>query len=150
MDKLVKNLDEEKLKFTKIHFGDERVHLMNKGIFPYAYLDNISRFEETQLPPKAFATRIGEGTIYMDYPNPITSEEISEQDYQHAQNVFREFRCKTLGDYMGLYCLSDTLLLADVFENFVEISLKDYGLDPSHYVTMAYFAWDAMLKITQV
>eukprot|EP01051_Picozoa_sp_SAG22_P001042 SAG22_NODE_36_length_27184_cov_65.870076_9_plen_277_part_00 len=40
------------------------------------------------------------------------------------------------------------LLLADIFENFREICLRDYELDPVHYFTLPGFAWDAMLKLT--
>mgnify|MGYP002803518054 CR=1 FL=1 len=125
--------------------------MLRKGVFPYEYLDDISKLEETHFPPeKAFSTRLAEGTIYVDSPDPITPKEISEEDYQHAQNVFRAFNCKTVRDYIELYCLLDVLLSADVFENFVDISLRDYSLDRSHYVTLASFAWDAMLKMTKV
>ena len=49
--------------------------------------------------------------------NTLTLEHISEVDYMHANNVFKTFELKNLGDYHDLYVRSDTLLLADVFEN---------------------------------
>ena len=71
-----------------------------KRCFPYEYLDYISKQKDTQLPPKeAFSTRLGEGTIYVDSSDSIASMEISEKDYQHAQNVFQQFHCETLKDY---------------------------------------------------
>ena len=51
--------------------------------------------------------------------------------------------------YHDLYVQSDTLLLADIFENFRNMSLKTYRLDPAYFVSLG-FAWHACLKITGV
>ena len=48
----------------------------------------------------------------------LTMEDITDVDYRHAKRVFKIFNNKNLGDYHVLYVRSDTLLLADVFENF--------------------------------
>ena len=42
------------------------------------------------------------------------------------------------------------LLLADVFEQFRHNSLKNYGLFPSHYLSVTALNWDAMLNMTKV
>ena len=55
-----------------------------------------------------------------------------------------------LGDYHDLYVQSDTLLIADIFENFRDMSLKIYGLDPGYFVSLPGFSWHACLKITGV
>ena len=55
-----------------------------------------------------------------------------------------------LGDYHDLYVQSGTLLLADTFENFRNMSLKTYGLDPAYFVSLPGFAWYVCLKITGV
>ena len=52
--------------------------------------------------------------------------------------------------YLELYNKVDVLLLADVFENFRDICIKNYKLDPAHYYTAPGLAWDAALKITEV
>ena len=57
---------------------------------------------------------------------------------------------KTFKEYHELYNVTDVLLLADVFENFRENSLKTYELDPVYYFTAPGLAWDACLKITDV
>ena len=57
-------------------------------------------------------------------------EDIIDVDHRHANNVFKKFKLKHLGDYHDLYVQSDTLLLADVFENFRNICIKVYELDP--------------------
>ena len=58
--------------------------------------------------------------------------------------------CQTLGNYTDLYCRTDVLLLADVFENFRKTSQKQYGLDPANYYTSPGLSWDALLKKTGV
>ena len=53
-------------------------------------------------------------------------------------------------NYHNLYNLSDVLLLADIFENFRNICMNHYRLDPARYFSASGLAWDAALKITKV
>ena len=73
-------------------------------------------------------------------------ENITETDYIHANNVFKTFKLNNLGDYHDLYVQSDTLLLANVFENFRKASIKTYELDPAHFISLPGLAWQACLK----
>ena len=57
---------------------------------------------------------------------------------------------KNMGDYHDHYLKKDVLLLADVFEKFIDTCLKFYGLDPCHYFSSPGLSWDAMLKMTRV
>ena len=69
-------------------------------------MNSPERLKETQLPPKeAFYSRLND-------------EDISDENYAHAQKVWETFEMKNLGDYHNLYNRVDVLLLADVFENF--------------------------------
>ena len=80
-------------------------------------------------------------------------EDISDIDYRHANNVFKVFKLENLGDYHDLYVQSDTLLLADVFNNFrdvFEMCLKEYELDPAHFLSLPGLAWQACLKKTNI
>lgn len=81
---------------------------------PYEYIDSFERFSETKLPAKEAFYR------------QLNDKHISEGDYEHAQKVWQAFICKNLGDYQDLYVTTDVLLLADVFENFRELGLKNY------------------------
>ena len=110
--------------------------LTRKGVYPYDYVSSIEKLSETQLPPKE------------QFYSKLNDEDISDEDYQHAQNVWNTFKCQTIRDYHDLYLKSDVLLLADVFENFRKTCLKHYNLDPAHYYTSAGLAWDACLKET--
>ena len=116
----------------------KRTLLMRKGVYPYEYVDSWERFEENKLPPKeAFYSK-------------LSDEHIDDDDYKHAQRVWETFGCQTLGNYADLYCRTDVLLLADVFENFRKTSQKQYGLDPANYYTSPGLSWDALLKKTGV
>ena len=57
---------------------------------------------------------------------------------------------ESMKDYHNLYNLSDVLLLADIFENCMNICMNHYGLDPAWYFSALGLAWDAALKITKV
>ena len=80
----------------------------------------------------------------------LSQENISEEDYKHAQQVWDTFSCTSLGDYHDLYLQTDVMLLVDVFENFRCTAMATYGLDPAHYLTLPGYSWDALLKSTEV
>jgi ssDNA-binding Zn-finger/Zn-ribbon topoisomerase 1 len=113
--------------------------LLCKGVYPYEYMDDVERFNETELPPiESFYSQLSESNI-------------SKEDYEHAKKVWDTFQIKNLGDYHDLYLKTDVLLLTDVFEAFRKIMMKNYQLDPANgYFTLPNFAWDAMLKKTGV
>lgn len=112
--------------------------LTRKGEYPYDYMDSFARFEETQLPPAE------------EFYSQLTKTSITPEDYAFAQNIWKVTECKTLGDYHDLYLKTDVCLLADVFENFRDLAIKYYELDPAYYVSLPSYAWDAMLLSTKV
>ena len=75
---------------------------------------------------------------------------ISEKEYQRACDVQKIFEIKNLGEYHDLYLKNDVLSLCDVFEKFIGVYLKDYGLDCCHYFSSPGFSWDAILKMTSI
>ena len=77
-------------------------------------------------------------------------ENIEDIDYRHGNNVFKIFELKNLGEYHDLHVQSDTLLLADVFENFRNKCLEVYEFDPAHFLSLPGLAWQACLKKTNV
>ena len=97
--------------------------LLKKGVYPYEYMDNWERFNETSLPSKE------------SFYSNLNMEDIDDIDYRHGNNVFNKFKLNNLGDYHDLFVQSDTLLLADVFENFRDLCIKEYKLDPAHFLS---------------
>ena len=114
------------------------VLLLRKGVYPYEYMDNWKRFNETSLPNKE------------SFYSNLKMENIEDIDYRHGNNVFKRFKLKNLGECHDLYVQSDTLLLADVFENFRKTCLKVYELDLAHFLSLPGLAWQAYLKKTNV
>ena len=112
--------------------------LLKKGIYPYEYMNDWEKFKEESLPS------------IENFKNTLRQEKCSEQDYSHASNVWKIFKCKTIQDYHDLYLETDVLLLADIFETFRKFGLEYYRLDPAHYVSSPQLSWDAMLLETGV
>ena len=110
---------------------------LRKGIYPYDYMDSFNRFEETENPSKHA------------YYSILNNQEITDEDYEHSIKIWKEDNIKNLGEYHDLYLKIDVLLLAEIFENFRNVCLKHYELDPAHYYTSPGLSWDALLKFSK-
>ena len=138
LEGLVKNLSREDLEETTRFFGEKIDLVSRKGVYPYEFMDDFEKFKKQSLPKKtSFFSR-------------LKQEKISDEDFDHAQRVWKEFELKNMGDFHDLYLKTDVLLLADVMENFRKLCEKHYELDPAHFFTIPGMAWDAMLKITGI
>ena len=139
LNQLVNNLPEMALRNVgKYYKGDKLDLIKRKGVYPYDYMDSIERFEETELPSKE------------SFYSSLNDNHISDEDYEHAKKVCSTFEMKSLEDYHELYNRTDVLLLVDVFENFRDICMAHYELDPAPYHSSPGLAWDACLKMTEV
>ena len=96
--------------------------LLRKGVYLYNDTDSWESFNEISLPDKK------------GFYSNLNVEDIADVDYRHAKRVFKNLSNKNLGDYHDLYVQSDTLLLVDVFENFRNVCIKVYELDPAHFL----------------
>ena len=65
-----------------------------------------------------------------------------------AKKTCDKFGMKNMGDYHDHYFKKDVLILADVFERFIDTCLKFCELDLCHYFSSSGLSWDAMLKMT--
>ena len=139
LEALVNNLPKDAFRNILKYYTPEQAELLKqKGFYPYEYMDSIEKFNDTN-PPSQEA-----------FYSKLSGRGISRKNYEHFWNVWNTFNMETLKDYHELYNETDVLLLADVFENFRDLCLKIYGLDPAHYFTAPGLAWDACLKITNI
>jgi hypothetical protein len=138
LSKLVSNLDSlpitNQLK-KKYPLASDEI-FQRKGVFPYSYFTSFSCLQEKRLPPKK--------AFYDD----LNEEECSNEDYEHAQRAWTEFGCDTFEDYMLAYLYLDVLLLADVFEKFRQVCLKEDEIDPIHYFTLPSLSYSSAFKMT--
>ena len=103
------------------HDNNKLVLLLRKSVYPYEYMDDWEKFNETSLPEKE------------DFYSQLNTDDITDADYAHAKRVCKDFEIKHLGEYHDLHVQSDILLLADIFENFRNVCLKIYELDPANF-----------------
>ena len=118
--------------------------LLQKGVFPYSWLDEPKKLQQTELPrPEAFF-------------NDLNREAITPAEYAHAQKVWSTIttidgrNMQTFQDYLELYLKTDVLLLADVIANYQDVSQTAYGLDPLWFLTAPSLSFNAALKMTHV
>ena len=139
LEALVNNLTKEDFKNLHKYFTPKQAEILKqKGFYPYEYMDSEEKFNNTKPPPqRAF------------YSN-LSGKGISNKNYNRVLNVWNTFNMKIFKEYHELYNITDVLLLADVFENFRDLCLKIYELDPVYYFTAPGLAWDACLKVTGV
>ena len=112
--------------------------LLKKGVYPYEYMDSWERFNEALLPSKE------------SFYSELHKEDITDEDYNHAKKIWEVFTIKSLGEFHDLYVQSDTLLLADVCENFRDRCINTYELDPAHFLSSPRLGWQACLKKTNM
>ena len=126
---LVSNLPKDGFKNILRYFSEKQAEILKqKGFYPYEYMDKVERFNDTTPPPrKAFYSK-------------LSGSGITKTDYKHVWNVWKTFNMKNFKDYHELY----------VFENFRDLCLKIYKLDPVYYFTAPGLAWDACLKMTDI
>ena len=94
------------------HDNNNFILLLRKGVYPYEYMDDWEKFNETSLPEKE------------DFFSHLNMEDITDADYALVKRVCKDFDIKNLAEYHDLYIQIDTLFLADVLENFRNIFLK--------------------------
>ena len=122
LENVAESLEPEDFKLTKNAFRDyEKLRLITKkGIYPFGYIDSFDRFNETDLPSKD------------RFFSELRQEGISTEEYSRAKLIWEKFNCRNFGEYSDIYCLSDTLILADCFEKFRKLFIEKYQVYPCH------------------
>ena len=138
LDYLTGTINDNDRISLKQEFGENYQLLCKKGIYPYDYFDNTKKYNEQKLPNKE------------EFFNKINNKNISDEDYNHAKNVFEKFKCENLLDYSILYLKTDICHLSDIFQKFSKFAYETYELDPRHSYTLPGFSWQSMLKMTKI
>ena len=97
--------------------------LKRKGVYPYEYFSSFEHITNS----RTFPSR-------ENFYSTLNDSGISAEDYQHGRKVFKFFKCRTMEDYMKLYCALDVILLAEVFVKYREMVIHHFKLDPIYYL----------------
>ena len=139
LDSMVNNLSDNDFKYLSEEFSGDFLELVKQiGVHPYEYINSFKKFSENNLSDRSKFFSCSKDVC------------ISEKDYLKAADVWNVFKMNTMGDYHELYLKTDVLLLADVFETFINTCLDYYGLDPCHYLSSPGLSWDAMVKMSGI
>ncbi|KAG8229878.1 hypothetical protein J437_LFUL008269, partial [Ladona fulva] len=144
-----------KLKYISEIFCEKMNLVSRKGVYPYDYTNSIDSILPPLPPPPAIglSNSLLEETSLLErenFYNQLTDKHISDEDYEHAKNVWKSFKCRTLCHYSDVYLKSDVTLLAYVFENIQDVFFGAYKLEPAWYYTAPGLTFDAMLKLTEI
>ena len=139
MDKLVKNLDEDDFKSLKKEFPDKWQYLNKKQAYPYQYFNSINDYRKPvdNLKKEDFFSKLKN-----DYPD--------DDEIERTKEIIKLFYIKDGEEFTKLYCKSDVILLADVFEKFVEVSIKQYKINPLYCVSLPGYTYQCALKYTDL
>ena len=139
LDKLVKILDEDDLKILKKEFPDKWQYLNKKLAYPYQYFNSIDDYKKpvNDLKREDFFSKLKN-----DYPD---GEEI-----ERTKEIIKLFNIKDGEELTRLYCKSDVILLADVFEKFVKVSTEEYKINPLYCVSLPGYTYQCALKYTNI
>ena len=150
LDKTAKNLPDKDFKYSIEEFCSKNVELLKqKGAYSYEYMDSFERFNEEKLAAKKyFYSSTKDGKTGND--GKISDSHISAQNYLTCKKTWDKFEMENMGGYHDHYLKKDVSLLVDVFEKFIEMCLKYYGLDLCHYFSSSGLSSDAMLKMTDI
>lgn len=137
LESLGETLPDSEKFLIKREYPNNYQYLLGKLCFPYEYVDSFEKLQDAIPQIEHFYSK-------------LSNDVISQENYQHIKEICKHFDIQNLGQLSDLYMKVDVLLLADAFEFFRKNSHQIYKLDPAHYMTLASYSWDCMLRITGV
>ena len=141
LDKLVKNLDEDDFKILKKEFPDKwQYQYLNKKLaYPYEYFNSIDDYKKpvNDLKKEDFFNKLKN-----DYPD--------DEEIKRTKEITEIFNIKDGGELTKLYCKTDVILLADVFEKFVKVSTEEHKINPLYCVSLHGYTYQCALKYTNI
>ena len=143
LDDLSKNLSDEECNNLRWFFHDNFKIMRRKGVYPYKYIYIVGislKRRHYHLKKHSIASSVYKISLIKTMTMLQQVWDLITPEGDHI----------TLGDYHDVYLVTDVLLLADVFDTFRGMCLKNYRLDPAHFYTAPGLAWQAALKYTGV
>ena len=135
LDKLVKNLDENDFLILKKVFPEYWNILNKKLAYPYEYFNKI---EDYQKPVANLKKE--------DFFSKLKNECPDDSEIERTKQTIKFFNIKNGEELTRLYMKTDIILLTDVFEKFIKVSTKDYGINPLYCVSLCSYTLQCCLK----
>ncbi len=137
LDQLVKSLESTPL--LKQEFPDDWELLNKKLAYPYEKYKSIQDYDQParDLKVEDFYTTLKQGTP-------------DNEEIERTMNIINKFKIESGKDLTKLYLKTDVLLLADVFENFIKISMNEFKINPLYCVSLPGYTWHCGLKHTGI
>ena len=139
LDSLVKNLVEDDFKILKKEFPDKWQYLNKKLAYPYEYFNSIDDYKKPvhNLKKEDFFSKLKNKCPY-------------DEGIQRTKEIIEIFNIRDGKELTELYLKSDVILLADVFEKFIKISVEEFGINPLYCVSLPGYTWQCGMKYTDI
>ena len=136
---LLNYIAENDLKIIKTGFPDKWKFLTKKLAYPCEFFNNIEDFQKPvdNLKKEDFFSKLKN-----DYPE--------DEDLEETKEIIKLFNIKNGEEIRDIHLKSDVLLLACVFENFIKISVNEFGINPPYCVSLPGYIWRGGLKYTGI
>ena len=139
MDSFNKNLDNDDFIILKKEFPDKWQFLNKKLAYPYEYLNSIDDYKKLVYNLKK-----------EDCFSKLNNKCLDDEEIQKTKEIFEIFETESGEKLTKLYLKSDAILLADVFEKFMKISIEEYENNPLYSVSLPGYTWQCGMKRTDI
>ena len=123
----------------KKEFPDKWQYLNKKLAYPYEYFNNINNYKKPV-----------DNLKKEDFFSKLKNDYTDDDEIKRTKEIIKLFNIKDGEELTKLYCKSDVILLADVFEKFVKVSTKEYGINPLYCVSLPGYTYQCALKYTDI
>ena len=132
-------IGENDLKLLKTEFPDKWRYLTKKLAYPYEYFNSI---EDYNKPVDNLQNK--------DFFSKLKNKCPDDKEIDRTREIIKKFNIKDGKELTELYCKSDVLLLACVFEKFIKVSQNEFGISPLYFVSLPGYTWECGLKYTNI
>ena len=139
LDSLVKNLHEDDFVILKKEFPDKWQYLNKKLAYPYEYFNCIDDYKK---PVRNLENK--------DFFSKLKNKCPDDKEIDRTREIIKKFNIKNGKELTELYLKSDVILLADVFEKFIKISVEEFGINPLYCVSLPGYTWQCGMKYTNI
>ena len=139
LDSLVKNLDEDDFRILKKEFPDKWKYLNKKLAYPYEYFNSIDDYK-----------KLVHNLENKDFFSKLKNKCPDDKEIDRTREIIKKFNIKNGKELTELYLKSDVILLADVFEKFIKVSVNEFGINPLYCVSLPGYTWQAGIKFTEI